>query len=439
MSLFTKSFLMAGSILLISACASKPPQYETLAAANNPATEIERTQEMLDEARQKQYDVLAPRSFTDAEKALDKAKSLREKGKPNADILEQVSYSRGWIEEANNKAAISLTTLADIQDARRGAIEARAPELLEKEWKRAETDLKNITYAVEKGSLSRANKNGADAISHYRDLETKAVHKANLGAAKDTIKQAEKDQAAKKAPVTYQLAKEKLANAESIINSDPRNSEAILSASQDASREANHLRDVVAKVKEGNTEDLVLRAESQQRQLSSLKNEYSSTEQELAASRAALSQTAQQKVELEKSAKLNATAEELRRSIPPKDAEVFTEAGKLTVRLKGVQFASGKTNLGPKSKNILGKVTANLKDTNASKITIEGHTDSTGSADKNMELSEKRAEAVQKFMAAQGLEQTQMEAVGLGSDKPISENNSSKGRAQNRRIDIVIE
>lgn len=431
--------IIASTALLVASCASKPPQYESLATHSNPITEIEKTEEMLSDARQRQVDVLAPRSFTDAEKALNKAKSYRERGKSNADILEQVAYSRGWIEEANTKSDISLSTLPDIQDARNGALTARAPEVLEKDWKRAESELKGITSAIERGSLGPVNRKGADIVSHYRDIEVRSVHKAHLGAAQSDIEKARKDGAPTKAPVTYNLAQEKFRNAERLVETDPRNIEAIRSASADATREAIHLNEVLAKVNSGNTEQLVLMSERQQRQLSSLKNEYSSTEQELAASRAALSETSREKQELEKTAQLTQTADEIRRAIPAKDAEVFTQDGKITVRLKGVQFATGKATLGAKGRSILERVQENLKDLDAAKITVEGHTDSSGSSDLNMSLSEKRAEAVQKFLVSKGIPGEQVEAVGMGSEKPISDNASSRGRAENRRIDLVIE
>lgn len=434
-----KKLLIASAVVLLSACASKPPQYESLATTSNPISEIEKTEEMLNEARQKQVDVLAPRSFVDAEKALKKAKTYREKGKTNADILEQVAYSRGWLQEANTKAEITVTAMPDIQDARSGAMAARSSEVLEKDWKRAETDLKNVTHAVERGSLKQANRKGPDITTQYRDLEIRAVNKTHLSEAQKNIEKAKKDGASSKAPVTYALAQEKLQNAERLIESDPRNLEAIKSASYDATREASYLNEVLDKVKAGNTEELVLASDRQRRQLSTLKNEYSSTEQELAASRAALSETSREKAELQKTAELTQTADEIRRSVPASDAEVFAENGKITVRLKGVQFPSGKATLGAKGRSILERVQANLKDTNMNKITVEGHTDSTGNRDTNIALSEKRAEAVQKYLVSRGLEDSQVEAVGLGSEKPISDNGSSKGRALNRRIDLIIE
>ncbi len=112
---------------IIVGCAGKPAQYQTLPSSANATTEIERTDEMVREARDRQVDVLSPSNYSHAEKALQKAKDKKEKGKSNEDILEQVAYARGWLNEANSKAEIATASMKDITEARAGALRAGAP------------------------------------------------------------------------------------------------------------------------------------------------------------------------------------------------------------------------------------------------------------------------------------------------------------------------
>jgi len=71
-------------------------------------------------------------------------------------------------------------------------------------------------------------------------------------------------------------------------------------------------------------------------------------------------------------------------------------------------------------------------------LTIEGHTDSTGSADFNQTLSEKRADSVRDYLIGQGLQANTLTAQGFGMANPIADNNTAAGRQKNRRVEIVV-
>jgi outer membrane protein OmpA-like peptidoglycan-associated protein len=72
-------------------------------------------------------------------------------------------------------------------------------------------------------------------------------------------------------------------------------------------------------------------------------------------------------------------------------------------------------------------------------IVVEGHTDSRGSRDFNMSLSQQRAQTVMNFLVSRGVPAESITAVGIGPDRPIADNNSRDGRAENRRVEIVIK
>lgn len=74
-----------------------------------------------------------------------------------------------------------------------------------------------------------------------------------------------------------------------------------------------------------------------------------------------------------------------------------------------------------------------------SAIVIEGHADSQGEADHNMTLSRERAESVRTYLVSQGISADRVTAQGVGEERPIADNNSAEGRANNRRVEIVVK
>jgi outer membrane protein OmpA-like peptidoglycan-associated protein len=79
-----------------------------------------------------------------------------------------------------------------------------------------------------------------------------------------------------------------------------------------------------------------------------------------------------------------------------------------------------------------------LRDNPSLDVRIEGHTDSQGSAAANQRLSQKRAEAVRRYLVDQAIAPTRMEAIGYGEDRPLEDNRTAEGRATNRRVEFHI-
>lgn len=103
----------------------------------------------------------------------------------------------------------------------------------------------------------------------------------------------------------------------------------------------------------------------------------------------------------------------------------------------GVLFATGKSELLPGAQKKLDDVIAALKDDPRS-ITVVGHTDSVGDEEKNMQLSQKRAEAVRRYITTHGVPEDRVTAQGMGATQPIADNKSADGRANNRRVEIIL-
>ncbi len=111
---------------------------------------------------------------------------------------------------------------------------------------------------------------------------------------------------------------------------------------------------------------------------------------------------------------------------------------KINFAAKNIFFATGSAKLLPKSFKSLNEVAALLAADPSLLINIDGHTDSTGKQDKNMILSDSRANSVKTYLASKGVTESRMTATGYGSEKPIAPNKTAAGRAKNRRVELNV-
>ena len=124
----------------------------------------------------------------------------------------------------------------------------------------------------------------------------------------------------------------------------------------------------------------------------------------------------------------------------PQQGEVLlTPDGAIHINLVGFKFASGSAWLNPRYFGLLDKVLTVADLFPGSVLTVEGHTDASGSRDRNIDLSRERADRIATLLTEKmGVERTVIEAVGIGPDRPVAPNTTPEGRARNRRIEIVI-
>jgi outer membrane protein OmpA-like peptidoglycan-associated protein len=107
-----------------------------------------------------------------------------------------------------------------------------------------------------------------------------------------------------------------------------------------------------------------------------------------------------------------------------------------TVELKGVTFDSGSANIRRASLPALDRLAEALKARPDLRVEIAGHTDSSGSAQLNRALSQRRADAVMAYLVSRGVPAANLVAKGYGSDEPVADNATSAGRAKNRRVEL---
>jgi outer membrane protein OmpA-like peptidoglycan-associated protein len=103
-----------------------------------------------------------------------------------------------------------------------------------------------------------------------------------------------------------------------------------------------------------------------------------------------------------------------------------------------ITFALNSSDLNAQFFNALNGVAMVLKEYDKTLIEVAGHTDSSGSAQYNQSLSERRAQAVAGYLASQGVKQERLMTVGAGETRPIASNDTEQGRATNRRVELTI-
>jgi len=110
----------------------------------------------------------------------------------------------------------------------------------------------------------------------------------------------------------------------------------------------------------------------------------------------------------------------------------------LELAMRAVQFDTGRATLKSESNRILNQIADIMRRYPGFALTIEGHTDNTGSAGANQALSQRRAKACYDYLATRGISTANMKFVGHGEAKPISDNNTLRGRSLNRRVEFNL-
>ena len=177
-----------------------------------------------------------------------------------------------------------------------------------------------------------------------------------------------------------------------------------------------------------------------QSELAEVRRKLSEAEEQRRAEAEQLQSTSHQ-LETERQARLAAEkkAEEATANLA-KIAMVKQEARGLVITLSGsVLFTSGRSTLLANARPKLDEVATALQKSDAEKFVVEGHTDSIGSDATNEELSYRRAQTVHDYLIERGVPAEKIRAVGYGKSRPVADNTTAEGRANNRRVEIIIQ
>jgi outer membrane protein OmpA-like peptidoglycan-associated protein len=117
-------------------------------------------------------------------------------------------------------------------------------------------------------------------------------------------------------------------------------------------------------------------------------------------------------------------------------AQQLSETGRAVVR--EIRFATNSAQILPESGTVLAEIARILREDPKLELVIEGHTDNVGGADFNLDLSRRRADSVKRWLAdKEGIGEVRLATVGLGLTRPVADNATEDGRAQNRRVELL--
>lgn len=411
-----------------------------IAKTANPTEEIAQLETGISDGYANQYDVLAAKDFNQSINYLDKAKEALRKDRKQEKVLDDIAYSKAYLERAKVNAEKRQVKAQGVLDSRKAAMTAGAknyPEFKDK-LRKLDSDLRDNAENLDKDlSLSEFS----ELQKGYQDLELATIQTQQIGNTRSMVRGAIDDDAKKHAPKTLKTAEFDLKNAENTILSNRHDPTAYQSSVAKANESARLLVDVLAVIQRKGSdldEDSAIKLVRQNNEIALLKGQVGEAQSILNEQDANLGAKERELDQAHKTIGVQAALEQARTQFNADEAEVYQQGGKLLIRLKSMAFPIGRAELPSTSLELLAKVKDVADSLNPSEITVEGHTDSTGKSTTNQKLSKQRAEAVTQYFQANGFDSTKMDSIGYGFKKPIATNKSAEGRAQNRRVDIII-
>lgn len=440
--------LIAIATLTLVACASSSKKYE-YPITTNATSEIERLETEMSSALRNQVNVLSPNHYAEAREKLDEAKMENQKRESNADVLDDLGYARAHLDAANVVGSRVEAAMPEVVKARSDALAADAFRLRKSELTSADKSLKATAEDFESGNPKLSADARGDLHKKYLDVETMALKSSYLDQSKALIEAAKKMGAKKYAEATLTSAEAKYRAAERTIETDHNNTNAIARAANDAMLEAKRAVEItrVAKgIKEESPEEAAITLEAKKNEAARNAAEAERNAARLLVARdtiqkknSEISAIGASNTKLESERRFNEAFQTAQQTFTKEEADVYRQGDNLVVRLKKVQFPTGRSELPKTSLDLLAKVKDVISSMGAEKVIVEGHTDAAGIPEKNQTLSEKRAETVAKYFSTENvLPADQIESKGFGDTKPLVSNKTKVGRAQNRRVDVVI-
>ena len=432
--------------------------------------------------------LLAPRSYGEGKRDYEAAETGLQRGRNIEYVRGKAADAEAHFRTAEKAAQLAQTVLAQVMKSRQDAANARAPELSREIWEKAQREFGTAIRYLERGDLKRAKRQDIEATSLYRDAELVAIKTQYLSETRRLLDDADRARVGRYAPVTLGKAKQLLADAERELNENRYDTDLPRSLARQANYQAKHaiyLSEVVRDVRDKNltVEELVLHWEKPLEEISgaadivpemeagyedleqiliayieNLRSDNQALQQETEANNLRLADmeeeiraldqrlggaTAERAAlvqRLEAEARIKEQFEQVEKMFSRDEARVFREGSNVILRLVGLTFDSGQSDIRPDAVTLLNKVEKAIDIFPRSELIIEGHTDSYGGDESNQQLSQQRAESVQQYMVnAMRIPSYRMIATGYGETQPVANNETASGRARNRRIDIVIK
>jgi len=471
----TKSFIISIITLMIIVLTAG-----SITAQDVKSTLFAETNKVMKQANEINASVFSPGNYGQAMDYYREAEKDYESGYSLEDVRETLQSATNYFYKAIEVTKLAEVNFINMIAARNDAKDARAPEFALEMWNDAERRFRDATDELEDGNISYAKEYSSEAKTIYRKAELDAIESHLLAEVRSLLIDAENEDVEYRAPKTLKNAKDLALLTEVELSKDRYDTDDARNLINQAKYEAKHslyLSKLILKLydEDKTLEDIILMSEEPLHKIASqldmnaeldegydkganqiissvknLQDDLSTTSQELLVTKQELELLKEQlsgmeieKSELsEKMAALERVKEqfsEVQKMFYPLEAMVFRDEKNVFLRLVGLNFNIGKSDLTPESYSLLAKVQNAIMVFPECTITIEGHTDSQGGDETNLKLSQERADAVKYYLIVNSkIEASRINAIGFGESNPIANNETADGRKKNRRIDVVI-
>jgi len=445
-----------------------------------------------------EVDLLAPAGFATAKAAFERAVNAAQNHRADEAKRTAAEVDQS-LRSAEADAETSRKLMREVLAIRERARTAAAPTLFADEYGAIETRLHDAVHLVEIGRLEPAKERRAALIRDYAALELQSIKKGSVQAAQTILKRAKERDAAKYAPKTFQLAEEKMTLALSILEADrTRQADANTEAAA-AIWNAQRAAEITEVIKDFERRDYTEEDKIlwYQDQLSEIDAPLGGTlpfdqenravvldlqgaiaaviaqqeqgaktvaerDQQIAALEVQLEQTraahaaevqslmAQQQQQLAAAGERLTDTERRQREyqqrfdqvqalFDPAETTVYRQGGNVLLVVHGFHFPSGQSVIEAENFALMNKIQRAVQTFPGCKIVVTGHTDATGEPDFNLKLSQDRAAKVAKFLHdVGGVESDRLSSEGFGDTKPVATNKTAEGRAENRRVELLL-
>lgn len=452
----------------------------------------------MQEAYETQADVLSPGKFEEGMEAYKAAqKGYADEGEI-AGIKQNIGKADRKFLEAIENTKVSSVMFTQALSARKDAMNAEAQKFSKDLWNDAEEEMKEAAVQLEKGDAGDAKEKAKTATGIYREAELESIKVNYLANAKKLVEKADADKVSKAAPKTLKEAKELInkaerelvenrydtdearhlakqaeykvllamyiANQKKIFNDKDYDVEDYLLMSFEPLEKIGENLDMEMRFDKGvaaPVAQIVGRLDQNEQQIFNLKAANYDSKKQNTNLTALLSEQrkiqsvkdgqmteealqAQQRQlvlqqQIDQAALIDEKFDKIQQIFTADEAQVFRQKDEVIIRMIGINFDVNTAIIKEEDYSILTKVQTALTTFDNASIVIEGHTDSQGGDDANMELSKKRADAILSYLSANSkINKARFSTEGFGESKPVANNETALGRTKNRRIDIVI-
>ncbi|MCF6268545.1 MAG: OmpA family protein [Melioribacteraceae bacterium] len=395
--------------------------YSTAKLYSNKANSLINDSESLKEATNKQANLLAPNSYEKAEDKMFETLNLISSGKRISDINNSITSTELLFDMASVNSSKYLSEYPEIIAVREDAKIVGADRYTKELWNEAEEGLRESAEAFEEDDFEKADDLAKEAATNYTISKQTSLKDYFLKDTRNEINLAIEEGAEEFAPKTLKQSNDYLNEVTSLIESDSYSLPQIQRLTKKSYTSANNARritEIAKRMEPGDEswEDIIIAKEgylldSNNEELVNIPNKGENDYSDL--------------------------IEKLEDNIND-EVDITEEDGKVILLLKNIKFSIMSSRLNKDSKASLDKVIAEIKDESFLEATIVCYTDNIGTKSANIAISQKRAEAILKYILEKD-NSNKYYIEGKGEENPIASNSTSEGRIKNRRVEIEIK